>query len=254
VSGPRYRLIALHGFLGQASDWDGLAPRFPDAVLSALDLWPIVGDPGVSDWPSLARDLDRAIRDARGGLDGVPAFLVAYSFGARLALAIDDLGSADGAVCGCCLVSCSPGLPWDDRDLRARRRASDEAWAERIVRAPEDEIWRAWDAQPVLAGSARPQRREGLPAPRATLARTLRLFSLADQPDHRARLLTWRAPLLWVTGSADTTFTAIAGELSDAGVAAEFVTCAQAGHRVPWDNPSGFASIVRDWVDRCLSR
>ncbi len=180
--------------------------------------------------------------------------LVAYSFGARLALASGLLASGDAACGGVCLVSCNPGLPEGDTAARAARREADEQWARLLRDAPDDDIWRAWDAQPVLAAgrSARPlgapSRPPGLPAARDTLARAMRAFSLAGQPDFRPRLLRWATPLLWVTGEADPKFGALADGLARDGVPATFVRCPGAGHRVPWDNPEGFASILASWL------
>ena len=88
----------------------------------------------------------------------------------------------------------------------------------------------------------------GLPAARATLARAMRTFSLAAQPDYRERLRAWRTPLLWVTGDADAKFGAVAESLAHEGVPARFARCPGAGHRVPWDNPGAFAAIVGSWL------
>jgi 2-succinyl-6-hydroxy-2,4-cyclohexadiene-1-carboxylate synthase len=149
-------------------------------------------------------------------------------------------------------VSCNPGLADDDATARDERRATDEAWADRILTWPEPEIWRAWDAQPVLSGPVQAPPRDGLPASRETLARALTRFSLAGQPDFRFRLRTWGGPLLWVTGARDAKFEAIARDLAADGVPAAFVTCEDAGHRVPWDNPSAFAGALRAWMTQVM--
>jgi 2-succinyl-6-hydroxy-2,4-cyclohexadiene-1-carboxylate synthase len=250
VTGPA-RLVALHGFLGQPSDWDGLAEWFPGVSVIALDLWPVLDRPGVDDWASMGGALDDALLCALSG-DDRPAFLVAYSFGARLALASTLLPSGESPLRGACFVSCNPGLADDDRRARRERRESDEGWAQRILAWPEGDLWRAWDAQPVFAGGERAAVRGALPASRDVLSRALTRFSLAGQPDFRPRLLAWAGPLLWLTGVRDARFSAIARELSDAGVPAAFVVCEGAGHRVPWDNPSAFARAVRTWMTRVM--
>ncbi len=200
----------------------------------------------------MSRVVDETLADALGGDDRRPAFLVAYSFGARLALS-SALASAGGtALRGTCLVSCNPGLADGDVAARAERRASDERWAERILRWPESEIWRAWDAQPVFAGAGHVPPRGALPASREALARALTRFSLAGQPDFRPRLRSWREPMLWVTGARDAKFTAMARGLADAGMPSAFVTCEDAGHRVPWDNPPAFARALRTWTTQVM--
>jgi 2-succinyl-6-hydroxy-2,4-cyclohexadiene-1-carboxylate synthase len=253
-------LVALHGFLGRASDWDGLAADIPGSTVHAVDLWQVLGDARAHDWASAAAALDRALPGAvvsSLGPDAVsgtraPAFVVAYSLGARLALGSRLLSSPESPVRGCCFVSCNPGLADDDHGGRAARRQSDEAWALRILSEPDAALWQAWDAQPVFAGSTAPAGRRALPAARDRLARALSACSLATQPDLRPWLHAWPTPVLWVTGARDAKFVAIARDLERGGMPAEFVMCDGAGHRVPWDDPPAFAATLRQWIARVM--
>lgn len=254
MSEPCYRLLALHGFLGRASDWTSVAGWFPDATIEAIDLWAMLAQPGADDWASSSAALDRRLAAACGGGEDVPAFVLAYSFGARLALSSALLASSASPVRGTCFVSCHPGLADGDVASRDARRVSDDAWAQRLLTSPEQDIWREWDAQSVFSGGPAPSRTEGLPASRASLARALRVCSLAGQPDGRARLCEWRHPVLWVTGARDAKFVAIADLLRASRIPIEFETCQDAGHRVPWDNPSAFARAVRSWIVRVMER
>jgi len=246
------RVVALHGFLGGPSDWDGLAERLAGASVRALDLWALIDRPGVDGWTTLSSALDRSLRDALDGDDARPAYVIAYSFGARLALSSALLASPESPFRGCCFVSCNPGLPDADVTAREQRRAADGEWVTRIQELPEDDLWSEWNAQTVFRGSVPHHRRGGLPASRDVLARALLRFSLADQPDYRTRLRAWHGPVLWLTGAQDDKFSAIARELSVAGIPAAFVTCEDAGHRVPWDNPSAFSRAVQAWMARLM--
>jgi len=268
VSGGGVHVLALHGFLGHPSAWDVLTPLLPGTQVDAVNLWGLLEASGAGDWVAAGEALDAHLRETinAGGpstrrepraslrAGGGGAVLLAYSFGARLALASDLLAGGDAAIAGVCLVSCNPGLPEGDTARRAARREADEQWARLLRDAPEDDIWRAWDAQPVLAAGspARPVgvalRPPGLPAARDTLARAMRAFSLAGQPDFRPRLSRWATPLLWVTGETDAKFGALADGLARDGVPATFVRCPGAGHRVPWDNPEGFAALFTSWL------
>lgn len=248
-----FRLVALHGFLGRASDWDALAGVFPDAAFSALDLWSILDCAEAATWASVGGALDKALVQAAGGA-AEPVFVVGYSFGARLALASRVLAEPGSPVRGCCFVSCNPGLPEEDEQAREARRASDAAWAERILEWPERKLWREWDAQPVFQGSRPRSPRPDLPARRTLLARVLRQLSLGAQPDFTPRLHRWPSPMLWVTGGLDTKFSAIARELTADNVPASFVSCKRAGHRVPWDVPEEFAQAVRSWMAQVMER
>lgn len=261
-------LLAVHGFLGQATDWDGLAERLPGVSLGALDLWTVLADHGVRDWASAVAAVDVALQQEterlfhpsarRAGAGGAtpdagvgPVFVVGYSLGARLVLGSHWLAGA-APVRGCCLVSCNPGLADADESGREERRLADETWARRILDEPEHAFWRAWDAQPVFAGSLPPAPRSVLPAPRVELARALTACSLGVQPDLRARLRACPVPVLWVTGSRDTKFSAIARELRGAGTAARFDSCPTAGHRVPWDDGEWFAGVLRGWMSQVM--
>jgi 2-succinyl-6-hydroxy-2,4-cyclohexadiene-1-carboxylate synthase len=250
--GSGVRLVAIHGFLGGPTDWADLPDRFPGTTVVAVDLWAALAGSADLDWASAIEATDRALARALPAEDGRPAFVVGYSLGARLALGSRVLSAAASPVRGCVFVSCNPGLADADRGGREARFASDQAWGRRILANAEPELWDAWDAQPVFAGSLRQGRRGGLPAPRAEIARVLLGCSLGGQPDLRPPLRAWPTPVLWVTGERDPKFCAIATELEAGGVSADFVRCRDAGHRVPWDNPSAFAGIVSAWTARVL--
>lgn len=250
---PRCHLVALHGFLGSPADWDVVRAEYPDAAWSTVDLWRLFSDAKVADWGTAGAAIEAEIRALVVGTE-LPSFLVGYSLGARLLLSVESLGPGGLPVAGACLVSCHPGLAAEDDGARTERRAADEAWAARLIEYPVARIWKEWDAQPVFAGSARPTREASLPAPRVTLARAMRVASLASQPDRRAALRAWRTPLQWVTGARDPKFGALAASLAGEGVPAAFTTIEHAGHRVPWDNPFAFARALQRWVDAVLDR
>jgi 2-succinyl-6-hydroxy-2,4-cyclohexadiene-1-carboxylate synthase len=256
VSGHAVRVIALHGFLGGPADWDVMPPLMPWAEVRAVNLWHWFEESGAGDWDAAGLALDDYLREAAGGGAGRLTVLLAYSFGARLVLASGALASGRAPIAGTCLVSCNPGLPEGDTAARAARLEADEHWASLLADAPVDDLWRAWNAQPVLAGPhAAPgvgpgSGRPALPAARATLARAMRTFSVAGQPDFRPRLSRWGTPLLGVTGEGDAKFGALADGLARDGVRATFVRCPGAGHRVPWDNPEGFTALLASWIER----
>lgn len=244
-----YRVIALHGFLGSPSDWEPLRGFVPEARWEVLDLWELFGGTAVSGWPSIGEALSARLLTLIDH-DASPTFLLAYSFGARLALAVPWLGSNSSPLAGTCLVSCHPGLADGDDGARAARRAADEAWATRFIEAPVATIWKEWDAQTVFAGTMVPRRENRLPAPRVALAQAMRTASLGTQPDRRQRLREWCGPLLWVTGARDVKFRSIAAALEADGVPGAFVACERAGHRAPWDNPGAFAEAFRRWAGK----
>ena len=248
------RVVALHGFLGSPADWDALRPWLPDTDLVALDAWAIIESLAEATWDAVGAAIVGRLQAVRQDAPGTPLFLVAYSFGARLALAAAELSLPGSPVDGVALISANPGLREDDVAGRAVRRNADEAWARRFETLGPREIRTAWNAQPVLAGVGTAQPATAmesamLPASRATLAAAMRAYSLAGQPDFRPRLKPWPPGWLWMWGSRDAKFAAIARELQAEGIRGAFVECPDAGHRVPWDNPEAFAALLRGWIE-----
>ena len=103
-------VVALHGFLGRGSDWDAVRGEGPsEARWICPDLFAL----------------------GAGDLFAVPSFegkawLVGYSFGARLALRW--LQNAPGRWRGALLLSANPGN-FQSEEERVARRKSDAAWA-----------------------------------------------------------------------------------------------------------------------------
>jgi pimeloyl-ACP methyl ester carboxylesterase len=203
-------------------------------------------------WDTVGASLGRAIDDVLSRDPLRPAILAAYSFGARLALAVPGLDAGEGALAAACLVSAHPGL--SDERSRLARRAADREWARRLLEDPEEDVLRDWDAQPVLARSGARGAGRGFPASRETLAAAMTGLSLAEQPDFRPRLAAWRAPLLWIAGGDDAKFAGLAGEIAAIGLAADVEIVEGAGHRVPFDAPAAFARALTSWVDKRVPR
>lgn len=247
----RYRIVALHGFLGDPDDWIPLRMRMPGIWWSPLNLWALVGRREVRDWASLGLALKVSVAQAAAAEPALPTIVLAYSFGARLMLSAPR---AAALVRGTCLVSCNPGLAADDDDGRAARRVADEAWAQRLLDWEPQAITDAWDRQPALASSEPLPQRSGLPAERAILAKAMRLFSLAGQPDWRGRIRDWPGPLLFAAGARDGKYAEIARRLGGEAGNPSVAIVPGAGHRVPWDEPETFIEVFATWAERLLSR
>lgn len=247
----RYRIVALHGFLGAPDDWIPLRMRMPGIWWSPLDLWAVIGRRDVRDWASLGLALKSTIAQAVAAEPVLPTVVLAYSFGARLMLSVPR---AAAFVRGTCLVSCNPGFAADDDDARAARRVSDEAWAQRLLDWDPQAIAQAWNRQPALVSSDPLPERPGLPADRAILAKAMRLFSLAGQPDWSIRIRQWPGPVLLVAGARDNKYAEMAGRLDGQDGNPSVAVVPGAGHRVPWDAPERFIEVFSTWAERLISR
>ena len=253
--GVPVKALALHGFLGLPNDWFGIVGEELSKIglqIEPLDLWNCISQT-VSDTDGFALSTAAAASRASAMFaeTGVKPILMGYSMGGRLAMhaavAHPDLFS--GAV----FISCHPGLTSEAE--RAQRLGSDQLWAERFRKQEWQSLMRDWNAQSVLAPP--PVRetnfveliREESKFNRYDLSCALDLWSLGRQGDLRDQLLELALPVLYVTGEHDRKYSDLASELRAARQAVsphgqQHSVIPLAGHRVPWDAPSGFAQAV----------
>jgi 2-succinyl-6-hydroxy-2,4-cyclohexadiene-1-carboxylate synthase len=79
------------------------------------------------------------------------------------------------------------------------------------------------------------------------MRRALAAWSLSEQRDLLPQLHRIECPVLWVTGSLDAKFTAIAEAVCLLSPGAQHRAIEAAGHRVPWDAPDELADLVREF-------
>jgi 2-succinyl-6-hydroxy-2,4-cyclohexadiene-1-carboxylate synthase len=198
-------ITCLHGTLGSRRDWDFLRDAGFAIETPSLDAIPERGD-----------------------------ILLGYSLGGRLALHALLAGADYNRA-----IFVSTGLGIEDEQARAARRASDEAWAKRFESEDFDTVMADWNAQPVLAGPTLPRTRDDYD-PRA-----LREWSSGALPPIASRLHELTIPTLWIAGARDTKYVADAKRAASLVTNARVVIVDDAGHRVPWEQPSEFIAILR---------
>ncbi|MBP8130091.1 MAG: 2-succinyl-6-hydroxy-2,4-cyclohexadiene-1-carboxylate synthase [Candidatus Hydrogenedentes bacterium] len=251
-------VVFLHGFMGDAADWDDIASAFSGAFRClCVDLNRIVAD--------TAGRCGMADVGARvlGGLDALGigrAAWVGYSMGGRLALycALEYPGRVSRLV----LESASPGLR--EEDDRAQRREHDAALARRLEEAgayPRGEEYASfralvewWYDQPLFASLQNKralreriiQRR--LAGDPRVFARVMRALSIADQPDLWPLLAKHRIPTLLIVGEQDRKFHMLAEAMAEACPAVGLQPFPECGHNVHLENPAGYATVLRAFL------
>jgi 2-succinyl-6-hydroxy-2,4-cyclohexadiene-1-carboxylate synthase len=198
-------ITCLHGFLGNPRDWDFLRGAGFEISTPPLDAIPDHGD-----------------------------VLLAYSLGGRLALHALLAGANYKRA-----IFVSTGLGIADEELRAARRASDEAWAQRFESEDFAAVIADWNAQPVLAGPSLPRTRDDYDP------RSLREWSSGALPQVASRVHELTIPTLWIAGARDTKYVAEATKAASVAPNARAIIVNNAGHRVPWERPSELVAILR---------
>jgi 2-succinyl-6-hydroxy-2,4-cyclohexadiene-1-carboxylate synthase len=202
-------ITCLHGFLGNPRDWDFLREAGFAIETPPLDAIPPRGD-----------------------------ILLGYSLGGRLALHA-LLGGAQYERA----IFVSTGLGIEGDEARAARRAADEAWARRFESEDFDTVIAAWNAQPVLAGPALVRTRNDYDS------RALREWSSGALPPVASRLRELAIPTLWIAGARDTKYVTEAKRAAALAANASVVVVEDAGHRVPWERPTEFVTILGAFSD-----
>ena len=259
-------IIALHGFLGLPSDWLTYDNAFQEASgrPHSVRKWSLYADlpsqpPAPDEYPlriwakSFCERIERGWQSF-GSDERTKPVLLGYSMGGRLALhALLEKPDLFSAVI---VVGAHPGL--SSEDLRKHRVMNDAKWAERFRTEEWDGLIGAWGEQEVFGGrSVRPEaielNRQEVDYNRVDLARAMQLWSLGRQEDLRPELASVTLPTLWVNGSFDRRFQELYTELQMDLVdtpAHQFAEVEQAGHRVPWDNPTGFYNVIQKFLNK----
>ena len=249
--GARGTVVLLHGFLGDARDWDEAVSAWAaDDRVVAVDL---PGHGGSNGLPPGAYTLDGAADAVLAALDaqGIrDAALVGYSMGGRLALhvALREPKRWRALI----LESASPGI--EDAAERGARRVVDEAWAGKLEAMPLRAFLDEWYGQPLFESlQADPARLRAVIERRAggdprELARALRGMSVGRQEPLWERLGALACPVLFVAGAEDARYAALTERMQRLCKGSRRVIVPNAGHNVHAEQPAAFAAAVSGYL------
>lgn len=229
------RIVALHGQMGMASDWDAHARGLARGghLLEPVDLWRYL-EGGKIGLEAFGEKLNKDQDDGQ--------VLLGYSMGGRLALQalIDEPQKWKAAV----IISAHVGLT---REGRQARRIKDNEWASKVENLPWKEFLSEWNGQGVLGNDVMPER-SALEASKVEISRSYRCWSLAEQEDLLEKLANIKIPILWVVGENDEKFCKqgerAASRLTDVKV----LIVSNSGHRVPWEAEGELTDAIGQWI------
>jgi 2-succinyl-6-hydroxy-2,4-cyclohexadiene-1-carboxylate synthase len=249
IDGEGPPLVMLHGFTGSARAWDDvLADLRGTARVIRVDL---IGHGQSASPPDAARyTLDWAARDLVELLDNLgceQVDLLGYSLGGRVALHFAT--RARRRLRRLILESATPGI--EDAAERARRVASDEALADRLLRDGLPAFVEEWERQPLLrpaahvsqAARAR-QHQLRLQNTSLGLANSLRGMGTGQQQPLWAQLGALDLPVALIVGEDDARYCAIARRMLAGLPRAALTVVPTAGHTVHLDQPPAFVKAV----------
>jgi 2-succinyl-6-hydroxy-2,4-cyclohexadiene-1-carboxylate synthase len=257
VRGSGHPLLLVHGFTGRGTSWGSHAHALARAFrLITVDL-PGHGRSGGG--PPARMTVERTADDLAAilaRLQAVPAHVVGYSLGARIALRLAV--AHPEAVARLVLESPSAGLASSAE--RETRRSSDEDLARRLERDGIERFVDEWERQPVFAIQATlaPARADRIRAIRlrndpAALAASLRGAGQGAMEPLVDRLATVAAPTLVLAGALDDRGRPRAEQVAAPIPYARLVVVEGAGHSPHDEQPRRFRRLVLDFLQEELA-
>lgn len=236
---PKIQLTLLHGFLGQAADWQPLMRAFTKQGIEdrfEVHAYDLFSPTNPYDWSSWSAWVDSflSIHDVSHHV------VVGYSFGGRAAL---HLLRRQSDLCQAVVIGAHPGLTLPAEIMQ--RQLWEQTWAERFAKEDWPSLFDAWNQLEVFSQTSvipRDQQkcnqqkfsRQALTGALQNLSPTQHAFSLEE-------LYLAREKIVWVYGEQDDKYKILYQTLLK-GFQVKAV--AQAGHRVHWDQPETLASLL----------
>ncbi len=227
-------IYALHGFLGESSDWIDVfksvaaddhvacASYFSDEIFSHLVL------------DSFIEDIENHIELSFSHTK----IFVGYSLGGRIGLRI--LEAYPDLFDHYVFVSTHSGL--SSEEDREARVANDQKWIDKIRQSSWDEFLKDWNNQDVLKDSVAAKRPEAA-YKKDRLVAALLDYSLGKQKDYSALIAEHQDRITWVVGDQDTKFLNLAEDLKQKEILLDYKRISS-GHRILFDNPNGLSKIM----------
>ena len=254
--GPKHGrpLLLLHGFLGTAQDFSPIVKRLrDDRRVIAIDF---LGH-GKSAAPEDAKRyrMQHMLRDIVAILsvkDISSTDILGYSMGGRVALAFTITHAK--RVRSLILESASPGLV--TAHLQDIRKKADEVLVQKMQEKGLPSFVDDWERNSLFESQQglpstvyAKQRKVRLSHTVKGLAGSLKGLGTGSQPSYWERLAQIDRPVLLVTGSLDTKFTAIAQEMARTLPKVVWHPVEGVGHNIHLENPKAFVSRILNFLD-----
>ncbi len=245
-------LLLLHGFTGRGTSWGAHATAFARWFRVIVVDLPGHGRSGTAEPARLsiermADDLASLLRR----LDAVPAHVLGYSMGARLALRLAV--AASGVVRRLILESPTAGIT--DAADRIARRAADDALADRLEHEGTAGFVTSWERSPVFASHAAlapavvaRQRAIRLANDPVGLAASLRGAGQGTMESLHDRLGTIRTPTLVIAGALDDRGRPRAAQVAEGIPHARLSVVDGAGHTPHLEQPLRFRRLALEFL------
>jgi 2-succinyl-6-hydroxy-2,4-cyclohexadiene-1-carboxylate synthase len=236
------KIWCLHGAMQNSSVWDFFEDKFcamglPFSV-QKVDLYHNIST-SLEQW---ARSFCSSVTEESAE---EKSFLLGYSLGGRLAM--HAYVNSPQLWSGVIIVSADPGA--HSNKSRENILAKDLAWSKRFQSEDLESLLKEWDHAPVFCQRSNTAPRELTNLDSLKISKLLSVYSKGRQQNLIPCLQQeGAAPMLYLSGEEDYKYSMIGEGLSLSCTSVTHQTIPDAGHRVPWENPSGFLSVVNQFL------
>ena len=236
------KIFCIHGNFQTAKVWQFLEDRLK-AEISDLDM--VCEDLYAKQFEGFDGWTEDFCNRVESEGNGEKSILLGYSLGGRLALHAcvrrPDLWKA------VVVAGADPGLETEeDKRFQLER---DRNWAGRLTNEPLGKLASEWDEQPVFGGLKNQAPRNLGDMDASKLSRQFEIFSKGLQHNLLPKLAELKSPpVLFLSGEKDQKYQGIGEKLAKSSPVVKAQVVADAGHRVPWENPETFVQVLIDFA------
>lgn len=233
-------VLALHGFLGQASDWESIKTRIPNIEWYTPDLF----KPNSYQLNSFLSVLDQLIHNYIEKLNAHKSrVFMGYSLGGRIGLHF--LKYRPQLFDHYVFISAHPGLlSENEKELRLK---NDNEWANKVKNLNWDDFLFEWNSQPVFSKDLIEPVRSQSDYSIESLIESLTYLSLGKQDGLREYIKKNQDKITWIVGNKDQKFFYLADEMKQKKILLDYKRISS-GHRVLFENPKEVISVLSQLV------
>lgn len=223
-------IFALHGFLGQGSDWDQIKNQLPENFEFVA---PSFFSNNESDFD--LTNFDTAVESISRAVSTISAekIFIGYSLGGRIGLHI--LKKYPDLFSRYIFLSTHSGISVEAE--KKQRLHSDLIWADKLVNLSWDDFLNDWNSQTVFKNDIMNNHRESS-YNQTKLRSALTALSLGQQAEMSASIAMYKRRINWVVGSSDQKFLDLAEGLKQKKILDDYSRIL-GGHRILLNPDSG---------------
>lgn len=234
-------IYALHGFLGQGSDWNLIKKNVQKQIHVEFVTENLFSpdSQSIEEFEEyieeMSENIDEQIEDQEKKV------FVGYSLGGRLGLHLlqHNPEQFDHYI----FLSTNPGLSENEMADKNKRLMTDMKWASQINEQNWFTFLKEWNGQTVFENSKAEPERHQADYDMNKLKRSLVMWSVSQQDDFRDLIKEFQEKITWVVGDKDIKYLNLAEDMKKKKILLDYKRISS-GHRIWLDQPDEVSMLL----------